>query len=383
MYNISLVTENAKELHDYIMILNNISKKIDIKVNLVLLNEIYFDKKQKEIISNIDFNHEILEIDNIYNKPFKEYSSLEKIKLVWNIQNKMFDFIKDSQILLSGVQTVFQRVLYTQIKKNKLNINTIVYHRHLLFDDKVNTSSSKIVHNKFIYGLLSLLNLDGFLIEKKAIDYADNYMVLGDINEKYLLHQGISKNKIYKVGSLEYDNIEHIKNNPSKKICYITSACEWIGDFEGEEYQKQKIKNFLKYCEKEHLKDIIIRLHPREDFAKYENLKKLYPFIQLQYPSNTKLLEDLSEFEIIVGGFSTVLFEVMLIDKRVVFYTLEKEKYRYIELIKDFSISHITNIENLFKINSNINNNNFITYNKNEKALDRISKLIIGFLNDK
>ena len=335
MYKIALITENTKEFGDYVNILNAISIKCNIKVYIVSLSDIYIDSKQKELIKLINFEYNILTIENIYNKPFKEYSILEKIKLVWKIQNKIFLFIIECSLLLSGIQTIFQRVLYNKIKNNNnIDIKTIVYHRHLLFDDSVNTSSSSIIHNSFVYKILSLVNLDGFLIEKKAVGFADLYMVLGNINKTYLESKNIDTSHIHTVGSLEYDNIEEYmdcnkKENNLVSICYITSACEWIGDKEGELYQKNKINNFLNYCKDNNLDDITIRIHPRENFNKYEELKQEFKYLKLQYPSNNKLLEDLKEFDIIIGGFSTVLFEAMLINKQVVFYSLKDEEYRY------------------------------------------------------
>jgi hypothetical protein len=389
MTKIALVVENAKELNDYILVLNNLQTLHNIKVYIIYLAEIYQDKKQDELLKNINFQYEILKIKNIYTKPFKTYSMFEKIRLVRQNIKDMFDFIQECNLLLSGVQTIFERVLYSQISKHKLPVKAFVYHRHLLFDDTVNTSSSKLVHNSIIYGLFSIFNLDGFLIEKKAVGFADKYLVLGDINKSYLIEKGIDATKIVTVGSLEYDDIESsvLKsdfNISNPKICYITSACEWIGDTEGEEYQKEKIDNFLNYCQKENLKDIIIRLHPREDFEKYEQLKEKYNFIKLQYPSNTKLLEDLQEFDVIVGGFSTVLFEVMLINKKVIFYTLEEEKYRYKSLIDNFTLPYITSMDDFkeeLQQSNIINGSKFITYDKNEKAIDRIVALLEKELN--
>lgn len=388
MFKIALIVENSKELHDYIIVLNKLNCDIKIKLYIVYLAEIYQDLNQDILLKNINFEYKILNLKNLYDKSFKEYNLIEKIKLVQNNIKLIYNFIQNCNILLSGIQTVFERVLYCKIKKNKLPIKTIVYHRHLLFDDKVNTSSSKLIHNSVVYKLLSLLNLDGLLIEKKAVGFADQYMVLGEINQSYLIEKGINKEKIHKVGSIEYDNIEQFiiekkYDLSTPNICYITSACEWIGDHEGESYQRSKILNFLEYCKKAKYKKVTIRLHPREDYKKYEILKTNYSFLDLQYPSNNNILQDLSIFDVIIGGFSTVLFEVMLINKRVLFYSLDEEKYRYEDLIEKFDLDVITNVNHFSKIHEDgaYKKNNFIEYSSVTKSLDKIVKVIKKELN--
>ncbi len=389
MKKIALIVENAKELDDYIKVLNLLSLSIEIKVKIIFLAELYFDKKQNELLNKINFNYEILKIKNIYNKPFKNYNLIEKIKLIIKNKKQIYDFIKDCNILLSGVQIIFERILYSQIKKNKLQIKTIVYHRHMLFDDKVNTSSSKLIHNNVVNFMLSLLDLNGFLIESKAVGFADKYMILGEINKSYLIEKGIDESQIECVGSLEYDDIDQFvsgKNNDIEKFCYITSACEWIGDIEGESYQKKRLNNFLEYCKKENIKDVTIRIHPREDKAKYEKLKDRYKFIKLQCPSTNPLLEDLKEFDVFIGSLSTVLFEVMLINKKVVFYVLDKEIYRYGNLLNQFSLPYVKKMEEFENCLINykkVDGNKFITYDKNEKAIDRITNIIKKELNVK
>ena len=390
MTKISLIVENSKEFNDYIAVLNKLNLSLDIKVKIIYLANIYYDDKQEVLLDKIEFDYEVLSIENIYNKPFKDYSLLEKIILIKSNTAHMLNFIKGCTILLSGVQTIFERVLYSQIKKYNLQIKTIVYHRHMLFDDRVNTASSLVIHNWFVYTLLSFFNMDGFLIEKKAVGYADKYLVLGEINKAYLIEKGIKKNKIECVGSIEYDDLEKFRlfasTNKVKKYCYITSACEWIGDTEGEDYQKERLNNFLEYCKRENIREVTIRIHPREDVSKYEKLRQKFDFIKLQYPSINPLLEDLKEFDIFIGSLSTVLFEVLLINKKVIFYVLDEEMYRYEHLLQKFSLPYITKIEelkNCLAKYNNIDGSKFITYNKNEKAIDRITNVIKKELNAK
>lgn len=381
MVKIGLIAENAKELDDFFTILNNLNLILPIKVYVIYLADIYKDKNQDNLFDKINFEYEIFRVKNPYNKSFRKYSLIEKIKLVKQNIKSMFDFIKKCKIFLCGTQVVFQRVLYCKIKKNKLPIKIISYHRHLLFSNPINEKYSKILHNKIIYKLLSILNLDGLLIKVKLVGFADKYLVLGGVNKFYLMHNGIDENDIISVGSLELDEKIILNNNLEKlspKICYITTAFEHHGQLDNEKYQKQKIENLLYHCQKQNIIDITIRIHPRENFEKYELLKARYDFLNLQYPSNNKLLHDLKEFDVLIGGVSTALFEVMN-QKKVIFYILEQEKNLYQNLIDNFSLPYITELSNFkqqidkYKI---ADKSRFIKYDPNEKAIDRIVNIL-------
>lgn len=375
MKKYGLIVENNKELKDYIEILNKMSLSQELYVQIVLLADLYQDFSQYETLKKITFNYSLLDIKGNHNISFVKLSVLDKIKIVLKNKKEIFEFVKDIDVLLSGVQTVFQRVLYSQINKNKLPIKTVVYHRHLLFDDGVNTAktwkSSKIVRY-----IASVLGLDGFFIDVKAVGFSDYYIVLGEVNKKYLVSKGISAKIIYPLGSLEYDSIEAIatpiKQSTKKTICYITGACEWIGDVEGELYQQDKLKQYCEYFkDKLESYEVWIRVHPRESIEKYQDLQKKHSFINLQHMSDNPLLVDINQFDILIGGMSTVLFEASLLDKEIIFFILEKEMYRYQNFIQQENINTISNLSN-DEFVSQRQKMNVISYDKSKKAIEQI-----------
>lgn len=375
MKKYGLIVENNKELKDYIDILNKMSLTQELCVKIVLLADLYKDFSQYETLKNIKFNYSLMDIKGNHNVSFVKLSILDKVVIVLKNKNKIFEFIKDIDILLSGVQTVFQRMLYSQINNNKLPIRTVVYHRHLLFDDGVNTAktwkSLKIV--KYIS---SVLGLEGFFIDIKAVGFADYYIVLGEVNKKYLVSKGVFPKKVYPLGSLEYDSIEAIatpiKQGTKKSICYITGACEWIGDVEGEFYQKDKLKQYCEFFkDRLDLYEVWIRVHPRESIEKYYNLQTKYPFVKLQYMSDNPLLVDISQFDILIGGMSTVLFEAYLLDKEIIFFILEVEMYRYKKFIQQENIRTISGLSDNELVGQK-QEINVISYDKSKKAIERI-----------
>ena len=83
-----------------------------------------------------------------------------------------------------------------------------------------------------------------------------------------------------------------------------------------------------------------------------------------------------------MGGF----FEAMLINKKVVFYSLKEEEYRYKDLINNFDLPYITDINNFKSVLSkdyDIQSNQFIKYDKNEKAVTKIVDIIKNELDAK
>lgn len=381
MKKYALITENSKELSDWIQILNYISSKSKIEVSIVSLSDVYQDKLQDSLLQNIHFPHHVLIVENPYGKPFIKLNKFKKICLVLMSSKKIYNFVKSSDILLSGVQTIFERVLYQKIKKFNINLKTIVYHRHLIFDDLVGTKEL-FWKDKLFSALFSMLGFGGFFIKCKAVGFADKYIVLGKVNEQYLLSKGVSQNSIYPLGSLEYDFLPcqlYKLELSKKKICYITGAFEWIGDNEGSLCQIKKIKSYIDFFSHNLMDyEVWIRVHPRENIDYYMRMKDEYPFLNLQFASNNKILFDINEFDFLIGGFSTVLFEALLINKQIIFYILDEEKYRYKNIIKSTGIIAINDINNFYSLSlPQLLDNNFIYYDQNESALIRIGEFVL------
>lgn len=382
MKKYALIVENNKELKDYIAIINNLSIKFDLFVKIIFLAEIYKDNTQYESLKEIDFNYELLVVENNLGVPFVKMSFLEKLKIVLLNRKKMLNFINDCNVLLSGIQTVFERCLFNDIKKYNLNINVITYHRHLLFDDGVNTNLSE---NKLFVikrSLSKIFGLDWIFIDNKGVGFSDMYLVLGEINRKYLMSKGVDSDKISILGSLEYDHVpQRTQSSEAKSICYITGAFEWIGDLEGDKYQDQKIVEYLDLLSRSYEKfNIWIRVHPRENIKKYEKLKQKYSFLHIQQSTGNSLLNDLSKFDILIGGLSTALFEGSLLgNNRILFVINKNEFYRYKSLINDINLPFFYSIRDAMDnmvSGTEIKDKNIIMYIKDEKALSRMVDFI-------
>lgn len=386
MKKYALIVENNKELIDYISILNELSQKSHIFVKIIFLAEIYKDLSQYESLKNIRFEHEKLVIKNSYDISFSKMPLMRKLSIVMSNRRQMFKFIQDCEVLFSGIQTIFERSLFNDIKNSKINIKVISYHRHLLFDDGVNTNLSNNKHYCIKKNIAKFIGLEWIFIDNKGAGFSDKYLVLGDVNKKYLISKGVQAEDIYVVGSLEYDNIPSItKKYETQSVCYITGAFEWIGDYEGDYYQDKKINEYINTFYKRNF-DVWIRVHPRENIEKYNALKQRFPFIHIQKATGKPILDDLGVFDILVGGISTALFEASLLnnDNYILFALHKDEFYRYSDLINSINLPYSFSIEDsISSISSGkrIQEKNVIFYDKEESALSRISNIIEGILN--
>lgn len=387
MKKYALIVENNKELSDYISILNELHKDSLIFVKLILLAEIYNDLSQYESLKHINFKYEMLVIKNPYDLSFSKMPFLKKLYIILSNRKRLFHFILDCNILFSGIQTVFERSLFNDIKKSKINIKVISYHRHLLFDDGVNTNLSDNRKYSIKKKLSRFIGLDWMFIDNKGVGFSDKYLVLGEVNKRYLISKGVNSESIFVVGSLEYDHIPTItKKDETQSACYITGAFEWIGDYEGDTYQNQKIDAYINAFHNNG-SDVWIRVHPRENIKKYNTLKQKYPFVKIQKATDNPLLEDLSRFDVLIGGISTALFEASLLnnDNNIAFVLHVDEFYRYRNLINSIELPYFFSIEE--SIHSmvsgiRIREKNVILYDEKESALSRISNVIKEIIND-
>lgn len=130
---------------------------------------------------------------------------------------------------------------------------------------------------------------------------------------------------------------------------------------------------------------LTIKIHPRENINKYKLLKEKFSFIHIKYPSDKSIIEDLCEFDLIIGWLSTAMFEISLLGKKVLFYLDEKDLYEYNAILKYIpSEAIVTKLPiELKTAGKNINISNIIYFNKNEKAIDRFVKIIKKELNAK
>ncbi len=348
---IGLVIENYKEFIDISRSLELLATKKQIYLKILDLSELYQDKKYCQAVKLISIPHETHRITSIKrSQPFSNYKSYEKLCTVVKNKKIAISFLRDCEIIISGIQTIFQRIVYASLGKDIL---FITYHRHLLFDDTLHRAGSYL--NRWAGFMQRYIpqSIQCLFLDKKGVGFADIYLVLGEINRDYLVDNGVCKTSVSLLGSSEYKQNMINKNNVTKKtqlsICYITAAFDWIDDKEGEECQSIKIDKIIKLVERLRGFSLTIRVHPREERQKYDDFSMLYSFVSIEYPSENSIMEDLSRHDIIVGGLSTTLFESMMLEKLCIFYLLEQELDRYRKIMHHYTIRYFMSIQDVEK----------------------------------
>jgi len=349
---ITICPENSQELSDLIEILNHVVLHAPIDVNLISLSSLYKDNSFNKILSNANFNFKLLEVEPFFksNIPFSQINLIKKIITVLS-RKKMIDaFIKDSDIILIGIQSVFQRLIYSLSHE----IPLVSYHRAILFNLPKSNNRTGFLSSGEIFRLIRAFRFDYLISPRSGVGYADYYLVVGETNKKYLELNGVSAKKILITGSPAHDKTEKFKDNSNKlldkkfiNLYYITSAFEWIGDAKGEKNQIKKIHRIIELCRNNKNIKLTLRIHPREPIEKYQDLERKHPHLAVDYYKSTNLFKDLGKYDIICGGLSNVLFEAMPLDKVAIFYLLPNEISFYQEVIDFTKIKYFTDIEQI------------------------------------
>jgi len=380
---IGIIFENNKELKELISVVNELKKHYKIHLKIISPSNIYNDKISTDLLQNLDDNIEIYYIKNHFNEKFITLNKFKKILFSFKTKRELKNIMKNVDLVLSGVQTIFSRIIYSSLNQK---VPFFVYHRHLIFSTSHNKTNN-FLSSKITRYILKSFNIDEFFISTPNVGFADNYLVLGNVNAKYLNKHGVNKKNIHIVGSLEYDNLKNITenntNNKKQEIVYITSAFEWVNNQLGERNQVYKINNLIKYVKNNSFCTLTIRIHPREIDLKYKKLIEKYPFINLEYPSLNGIIEDLMKYDIIIGWFSTAIFEISLLNKKVLFYCLQDERDEYIDIIEQLPKEIVVDdISTLLKDAKSIDVSNIIFYKPDITSKQRIVNILLNELND-
>lgn len=386
--SIGIIFENYKELKELLIITRAMGKYFNISLQIVSPSKVYEDKASGNMLKELNKN------ENVYyivppSKKFTTLSSYEKIIYSLKVKKEIKNLFNDVDIVLSGVQTIFSRIMYKSLKMKKIPF--FVYHRHLLFTTPFN-SKRALPSNSIFKSLVKFLNIDEFFLEIPNVGCADKYLVLGEVNKDYLVENGVDTNSVYTTGSLEYDSLidkDDLKKYFNKldkfSIVYVSSAFEWVKEDKKEEEQKTRILELISLVKDSVNISLTIKVHPRENLAKYKAMKEKFPFIHIEYPSNKSIIESLCRYDLIIGWLSTAIFEISLLDKKILFYLDKKDLSGYSAILKYISSNTIiTSIpDNIINKGNSIDVSNIIYFDKNERAINRITNIIKKELNVK
>ncbi|MDC0170562.1 hypothetical protein OAJ04_02145 [Candidatus Nitrosopelagicus sp.] len=224
-----------------------------------------------------------------------------------NITKKIFEKFKISSIICWSENGLNEQIAISLGKNMKKRIFLL---QHGLYADSIDS----IEQNEFS-GVLP--------------NNSNNFLVWGNIMEKYIKNIQFSETKMEIIGSPSYDSIIDNEEHEEKHILIATtSTSNKIGDFiirDREDYEK----TILKICQSlENMgKEIIIKIHPFEE-ERYvtELVKKINPKISvIKKGSIVPLIKSCEVF--ISLNMSTTILEAQLLKKPVISINTGKIPY--------------------------------------------------------
>lgn len=329
---IGILVENHKELDELLDFVSEIRKKNPVKVTLFSSDNFYKDKTSAAIRKERS-----KEIDETFSIPYEEevpYSFLnvfKKLKYAMLATFEMRKAFKECDFVLVGIQTIFVRILYA-IFLGKKRIFT--YHRHFLTHIDIPGHQFDTFFWKCILFPLRMLNLERLFASPSGVGFAHHYFVSGECNKKYLELEGVASNRISIIGTPEvYSSLTNSKNTPpGNAICYICSGYEWYGDMESDRDQIAHIEKIVARWP-----DIVIRPHPREKTEKYSRFLGING-ATLQFGDGRPVLDQLQSFNVLLGAFSTLMFEQAIVGKTVIFLADSKQQHLYRKFLLHYDL---------------------------------------------
>jgi len=87
------------------------------------------------------------------------------------------------------------------------------------------------------------------------------------------------------------------------------------------------------------------------------------------------------KYDLIIGSFSTAMFEIALLDKPILFYCLESEMEKYKDILEYIPSELVVSSLNKGLVGGNLDVSKIIYYDKDEKAIDRIVNILQKEIN--
>ena len=352
--------ENGQELLDLAKVVEALrSAEVPVRVKLISLEKVYQDRNLTWVRRNLPLWEEVLIVSIPFSKkPFAYYPLLLKAWAVLSARRKILSFCQESDLILVGIQSVFQRMLYASHSRHTPFVSM---HRALLFNVEAKFNRARDLRFRLLYPLIRKSPMQFMFPTTPGVGYTDYYFEIGQVNKEYLVEQGVDPERIFITGSPTYDwfytesgklKIGGDGSKPSfeprrpVRLCYITGAYEWVGDNVGEKFQKQKIAELIDFTRLRADVSMTIRVHPRERLEKYKLLVKTCPHVSLeQYNPRRSIFEDLDKYDVVIGTISQVLYDSVLMGKLVIFYSLPGEIQRYDKFFQRTGIQPVQSFE--------------------------------------
>lgn len=349
--------ENYQELHELTIFVNTIKKDHPEWIFILFDTTLIYQLNEGAMQPYLDTYDLVIEGKNKFKKSFKTLSIFHKLYLTFVNTLKIFKIFKIYQVdmMLTGVPLVFFR--YASFLRQ--NVFNLAYMRALIIGHDIDHSFS----NKFDRQIKKIPLLRNIPIFDSW--YCDALITVSDINSKYYLDRGMSREKIKISGSILLDTMKNsIKNKQATEkleLIFLTYAAAYHNNTEAQVEQLAVIRRIIK-LQDEYKFDLIVRVHPRDIIDDYLIFIKDNPSVKIDTSPIDDFLKTCSKNRVVISAFSTLNFEWDFLGGKGYFYTTKNLDKTYGNFYKVLEIEPYYDIEKLIQ---NICNNIPQQYKKN------------------
>nr|WP_263313772.1 CDP-glycerol glycerophosphotransferase family protein [Mammaliicoccus sp. Marseille-Q6498] len=324
--------------------------------------------QNKKVVVFMTFKEDVL--------PIIEELKKEQFHITLIVHPKYLEFA--NQLEVNSVISLKNKYLIKQIKVIKSSEVVIIDTYYLLLGGLKKINTQKVIQTWHAAGALKTFGLEDKSIDKNNKQLLKNYLAVYHFTDYYLVSSDIMKeifmnsldakeNQMLPFGLPRLDHYKNkdIRTNNTKKIALYVPTYR---DYTNEIHTIDKI-SFEKAC------------------PEYELVTKLHPSIT-GYDSDSRNIQDLIEIaDVIITDYSSLSIEASLLDKTIIFYCYDEEKYDkerglnsyYYDMTKvnkAYDLNTLFKLVNENKINKSIKPmwHQYTNYNATEKLINFIKK---------
>lgn len=226
------------------------------------------------------------------------------------------------------------------------------------------------------YGLKEIGKFD------KICKFLPDYIVVMDeFAKQEMINDGVPQDIIYSFGNPHFENlinqsknVKNIRSNFAKEDEFlIVFASEPYTEDYGNGSEKRVLDNLVDITKDKNVK-IVVKLHPKEKFSKYEE------FTNVILDKDIPPIEIIMASDLIVSMTSMFLIEAMILGKNILSYQPDEVNSDKFILIKNKILPFVNNKDNFKeKLLNIINGQRYLQYNQSI-GFDAIKK-IKDFIN--
>ena len=117
---LGVIAENYNELKDLLdLALDFIKINKDYSIKVLSTSKIYNDFKAEKLLLDLKKHVDVFFLPAPKNKTFSQMNAFEKLLYVYKVKRDCINFFSDVNFVLSGIQIIFERIIYNDLRKKE------------------------------------------------------------------------------------------------------------------------------------------------------------------------------------------------------------------------------------------------------------------------